>query len=125
MESSAQNLLFGLGKIKYLAPFVGLCAAYGFYRLLGWSYRVMCFFGRNFLRTGYNLHQRYGIPGKDTFAVVTGGSDGLGFCICDQMAATGFNICMIARNEAKMKEKCAEIQKRHPSIKVMYIVADF
>ena len=32
---------------------------------------------------------------------------------------------MIARNEAKMKEKCAEIQKSHPSIKVMYIVADF
>lgn len=32
---------------------------------------------------------------------------------------------MIARNEAKMREKCTELEKRHPSIKAIYIIADF
>ena len=41
------------------------------------------------------------------------------------MAAAGFNICMIARNEEKMKEKLDLIQKSYPKIKTMYIVADF
>lgn len=42
------------------------------------------------------------------------------------MAAMGFNICMIARNEDKMKEKLETIrEKTMGNIKTMYVVADF
>ena len=42
---------------------------------------------------------------EDSWVVVTGGSDGIGLEICHQMAAKGFNICIIARNQQKMEEK--------------------
>jgi len=42
------------------------------------------------------------------------------------MAAEGFNICIVARNETKMQEKLAEIVKKYGSnIKTKYIIADF
>ena len=42
------------------------------------------------------------------------------------MAQKGFNICIVARNEDKMKEKLEEInQKTMGNVKTMYVVADF
>ena len=41
---------------------------------------------------------------------MTGGSDGIGLSMCKQLANEGFNICIIARNEEKMKEKVIEIR---------------
>ena len=43
--------------------------------------------------------------------MVTGGSDGIGLAMCKKLADEGFNICIIARNSVKMKEKLAEITK--------------
>lgn len=40
--------------------------------------------------------QRYG--GKDSWVVITGGSDGLGLEFAKELAKTGFNICMVGRN---------------------------
>lgn len=40
------------------------------------------------------------------------------------MAEKGFNICIIARNEAKINEKLAEIKERFPKVKTKAIVAD-
>jgi short-subunit dehydrogenase len=42
---------------------------------------------------------------------VTGGSDGIGLQYCKDLAKQGFNICIIARNEQKMKEKLEEIKR--------------
>ena len=36
---------------------------------------------------------------------MTGGSDGIGYAICQKLALDGFNICIIARNEEKMNRK--------------------
>ena len=33
------------------------------------------------------------------WAVVTGGSDGMGLAIAKNLAAQGFNICIVSRNE--------------------------
>ena len=57
---------------------------------------------------------------EDSWAVVTGGSDGIGLAMCKKLADEGFNICMVARNEEKMKDKLKEIKT-----KTMYVVADF
>jgi len=40
------------------------------------------------------------------------------------MAAIGFNICIIARNENKINEKLAGLQRRH-KVKTRCIVFDF
>ncbi len=42
------------------------------------------------------MYLRYG--GKDSWVIVTGGSDGIGLEICQQMAVIGFNICIVGRN---------------------------
>jgi short-subunit dehydrogenase len=61
---------------------------------------------------------------KDSWVVVTGGSDGIGLEICEQMAEKGFNICIIARNESKINEKLSILEKKH-NVKTRCIVFDF
>lgn len=39
---------------------------------------------------------------KNKYAVITGGSDGIGFAIAEMFAKNGANICLIARNEEKL-----------------------
>lgn len=47
---------------------------------------------------------RYGSKsGKKSWAVVTGGSDGIGEEFCKELARRGFNICMVGRNTKKME----------------------
>lgn len=49
---------------------------------------------------------RYGSKsGKNSWAVVTGGSDGIGEQFCRDLAHDGFNICMVGRNAKKMVDK--------------------
>jgi short-subunit dehydrogenase len=62
----------------------------------------------------------------DTWAVVTGGSDGIGFEYCEYLAREhGYNICIIARNEDKMHKCCEMLRAKNPKIKAKYIIADF
>ena len=64
-----------------------------------------------------------------TWALVTGGSDGIGLGLCKKLAKDGFNICMVSRNEEKMKQKCEEITKEcrpgDSTFETMTVVADF
>ena len=84
----------------------------------------MCCGSRHFLRPAQDVHEKYG--GKDSWALVTGGSDGIGLEICKQMAQQGFNICIVARNEEKMKLRIPEIEAATThKIKTRYVVADF
>ena len=84
--------------------------------------RFGAFVFRHTLRRGYDLKARYGSKTQKSWVVVTGGSDGYGLDICQKLAKKEFNICMISRNEAKMKEKLAEIAHQ---VETKYIVADF
>jgi FlaA1/EpsC-like NDP-sugar epimerase len=54
------------------------------------------FLKAHYLRSPYKLIERYGK--EDSWVVVTGGSDGIGAEICEQMAKEGFNICIVGRN---------------------------
>ena len=45
---------------------------------------------------GYNLKNRY--YNKDSWAVVTGATDGIGKGFCEKLAKEGFNIVIVGRN---------------------------
>ena len=72
----------------------------------------------------------YGSPGSiaanRSWAVVTGGSDGIGLEMCRHLARdNGFNICIVARNEKKIEEKLNEIKTANPEIETRCVVCDF
>ena len=72
--------------------------AYGSYSLLKKLWVPTYGFYKHFIRPRRNLNKRYG--GK--WAVVTGGSDGIGEALCYELASEGFNIVIISRTETKM-----------------------
>lgn len=115
------------------ANFLLVSAILGMIVLLKWTIGLIAFTWRNCFRSCCQsrdrLYQLYGLAATQrgrSWAVVTGGSDGIGLEMCKNLAKdAGFNICMVARNEAKMKEKLAEVQALRPDIQTKYIVADF
>ncbi len=68
------------------------------------------------LRPATNLYKTYGSP--KAWAIVTGGSSGIGLAYAKQLAKAGFNLLLIARDEDKLKEKRAEIEKESLTIPV-------
>ena len=72
-------------------------------------------FVKPFIKSKDWLYSKYGrkaVKSADrTWAVVTGGSDGIGLQIAKDLARQGFNICIIARNLDKMNDKIVEIKK--------------
>jgi short-subunit dehydrogenase len=53
------------------------------------------------------LTERYG---RNSWAVVTGGSDGIGLAMCKELAKREFNIVIVARNKEKMHDAEREIK---------------
>ena len=49
----------------------------GYYAVL-----FVLFVTSRFFRKDQNLLEKYGVPGKKTYAVITGGSDGIGLEMC-------------------------------------------
>ena len=68
----------------------------GLYKLFNFGVYMMGLFYRHFLRKRYNLYDKYG--DKDSWAVVTGGSSGMGLEHCKELAKEGFNICIVSKN---------------------------
>ena len=91
--------------------------------VLKWLIALLFTCKRHFCHCGPNLSKRYNKG--DSWALVTGGSDGIGLEICHQMAEQGFNICMVSRNEDKIKEKLAEVSAKYPQVKTRAVVFDF
>lgn len=62
----------------------------------------------------------------DSWAVVTGASDGIGLEYSKQLADKGFNLLLIARSEDKLKKAVEQVKsKAKPGRKVEYFVVDF
>ena len=101
---------------------LGTLAFFGAVTVLNWTGSALSFINRHVFRRTYDIFERYGL--KDSWVVVTGGSDGIGLEICEQMAEKGFNICIIARNESKINEKLSILEKKH-NVKTRCIVFDF
>ena len=54
--------------------------------------------------------------GRNSWAVVTGASDGIGEGFCYELARDGFNICLISRTEEKLKRVESKIKQINPQV---------
>ncbi|TNV77015.1 hypothetical protein FGO68_gene12886 [Halteria grandinella] len=100
---------------------VSLIRILGFLKLLELLYRVWWTIRRN-LRSTAALTARYG---KGSWAVVTGGSDGIGLAMAKVLARREFNIVIVSRNPAKMADAANEIKAVNPKIEVRTVEFDF
>ena len=75
----------------------------------------------HFIREPYNLKSRYG---EKSWAIVTGGSDGIGKGFANQLAKQGFNIYLVSRTEEKLKLFSEELTNNH-KVEVKYRAKDF
>ena len=63
--------------------------------------------------------------GDNTWAVITGASDGIGLGFAKELAKEKFNICLIARNRKKLETVETQLKESYPEIKTYVVVADF
>lgn len=77
---------------------------------------------KNFLRKPYNLLERYG---NDSWALITGATDGIGKAFCQELAKRGINVILVSRSLDKLKRVENEIKTEYPNIKTECIAFDF
>jgi 17beta-estradiol 17-dehydrogenase / very-long-chain 3-oxoacyl-CoA reductase len=75
-----------------------------------------------FLMKRKDLIKRYG---EKSWAIVTGGSEGIGWEFCQQIAKTGFNVIIVARNQKTLTERENYLKELYPEQEFMTISADF
>ena len=107
----------------YLSVFLGLVSVLRvLFRLLSLLNRHCC---RGKCQPANHLYRKYS-NGRDSWAVVTGGSDGIGEQYCKDLARQGFNICVVARNLDKINQKLQDIRESCGRvIETKAVVADF
>lgn len=70
----------------------------------------------------YDWKKRYG---EDSWVIVTGATDGIGWQICQDVAKKGLNVVLISRTVKKLEDRCAKLTEMFPNIKNTYISFDF
>ena len=75
-------------------------------------------FFANFIRPRRNLVSRY-----SQWALVTGASDGIGKQLAIELAKSGVNIVLVARDQTKLNNVAAEIEKMN--VKTRIVIYDF
>ena len=61
-----------------------------------------------------DLVKRYSSNGGDTWAVVTGATDGIGLGFCEELVSRGFNVCLISRNAEKINKVIKNLEASRP-----------
>lgn len=69
-----------------------------------------------------NLHSIYG---KDTYVLITGGSEGLGKAFAFEFASRGFHLILVARNMKTLNEAKNEISSEFQKIQIKTVSFDF
>lgn len=82
--------------------------------MLPWLLTFLAFRSQNFKRRYANCN----------WAVVTGGSSGIGLSLCRKLAAQGINIVMIAVPDALLAKSAKELAEQFPAVEVRAVGAD-
>ena len=67
---------------------------------------------------------RYSPTGKDSWALVTGASDGIGFGFAQELSQRGFNVFLHGRNLEKLIRRQQELQADFPNVTSKIIISD-
>jgi len=86
-------------------------------------YRTTSMFLQTFLIPGISL-QRFGAK-NGAWAVVTGASDGIGKEFAFQLARAGFNVFLVARNQALLDSTASEIAHKYSGVSTATHSIDF
>ncbi len=63
---------------------------------------------------------------KNATALITGASSGLGYELSKLFAADGYNLVIVARNQARLTQAAAELQEKYSiSVKVLAKQTEF
>jgi len=62
---------------------------------------------------------------QNSWAIVTGASEGIGLGFVEQLALLGFNVILISRTESKLVAKVKELKQKYPNRDFNYIAKDF
>ena len=92
-----------------------------YFLLLKTILKFAYFIYRHFFRPRINHIEKYG---KNSWALITGGSDGIGKAVAIELARAGFNILVASRTESKLVILCEELKKNY-RIDTDYIAVDF
>jgi 17beta-estradiol 17-dehydrogenase / very-long-chain 3-oxoacyl-CoA reductase len=63
--------------------------------------------------------------GENSWALITGATDGIGKALCEELAREGFNIILVSRTLEKLKKVSESLLKINPDIKTHIIEYDF
>ena len=108
--------MFGPQSFIHWVPYcIGIVAILRFAK--GFLYLIW----RNVFRSGYNLQDRYG---ANSWACVTGASDGVGAAMAKELARRGLNVILVARTRSKLEKVRNEILKECPITLVDIVVFD-
>jgi 17beta-estradiol 17-dehydrogenase / very-long-chain 3-oxoacyl-CoA reductase len=67
---------------------------------------------------------RYRTPGKETWAFVSGASDGIGLGFAQELCQRGFNVFLHGRNRDKLLSIQEQLRTTYPSVQTKIIVFD-
>lgn len=113
-----------IGNILILTPIIRI---FGLLLMFKVTVRLTKYFRKKF--SNENLDHLIHIYGKGSYAVITGGTSGIGFEFTKQLATLGFNIVNISRNPQKLKDRAIELKqltkKTNKNFKIINIVKDF
>jgi 17beta-estradiol 17-dehydrogenase / very-long-chain 3-oxoacyl-CoA reductase len=90
--------------------------------VLYWGVQIGIFLYTYFFPADGSL-SKYGAK-TGAWALVTGASDGVGKGYVEQLAKLGFNVFLVSRTEAKLKEIVQELSAKYPSQKFEFLAQD-
>ena len=118
--------LTGDDKSTWLVWLIYLAILIGIYKIACWILSPLFACAKHFCcRCRQDLNAKYGRRDRSSWAVVTGGSDGIGLEMCHQLADQGFNICIMSRSKDKIDSKLLEIKEKYPTCDTLAIQSDF
>ena len=82
--------------------------------------RINKFWWRNYIKNGVEW-----CGGPNTWAVVTGATDGIGLEFARQLAGKGYNLLLLSRSPEKLNRVKNEIKEQHNKCEVRVLAIDF